>query len=114
MRPIVLRIPGWTRQLLATLPRWKETPLAARTRIARHAHRFVAVYFAFGAKHLETEAGLRSLPLAAMVIVPAGIVHGWHGPAADATATIGHFHPGHPVHIIEPVLVQTFDIGGSV
>jgi len=100
MKAIVIQIPRWARRLLALMPRWKETWLTPNTQIARHSHDFMAVYFAFGVGHLEEHDGIRALPEAAMVIVPAGVAHGWVSCAATSRGTIGHFHPGHPAHHI--------------
>lgn len=101
MQAIVIRIPRWTRTFLSRLPNWKETSLEKRRRLASHSHGFLAVYFTFAVQHLESASGTRILPPAAMVIVPAGTVHGWTGTRDASAATVGHFHAGHPAHITE-------------
>jgi hypothetical protein len=52
---------------------------------------------------MQVEDEQRSLPTAALVIVPKGVVHGWIGPQHDGTALVGHFHEGHSYHFMESV-----------
>lgn len=103
MRIIVLRLPDWSRNLLARFPRWKETSVPMGARILKHAHAFLAVYFTFGIGFLETDAERRPLPPAAIVFVPPRVVHGWIGSDNNGVGTVGHFHQGHPAHVIEPL-----------
>jgi hypothetical protein len=100
MVPLVIRVPRVIRRLLGRIPGWKETPLLPETRIGQHSHRFMAVYFTFGVRFLRIATGTRPLPAAAIVIVPGGVEHGWSG-TSNGPATVGHFHVGHPVHVIE-------------
>lgn len=102
MKPIVVPIPAWSRKILSAAPRWQETPLTSKSRIARHAHAFLALYFAFGVQDLDAAGRSRRLPPSAMVIVPPRVVHGWRGATNGGTATVGHYHPGHPAHVVEP------------
>jgi quercetin dioxygenase-like cupin family protein len=100
MVPMVIRVPRAIRRLLGRIPRWKETLLLPEARISQHSHRFMAIYFTFGVRFLNTATGTRPLPAAAIVIVPAGVEHGWSG-TSNAAAIVGHFHVGHLVHVIE-------------
>jgi len=103
MEPTVIRIPKWSSRVLGLIPGWHESRLTGDSAIARHAHSFLAVYFAFGVRFLQTTTGQRGLPIASMVIVPAGALHGWKGTTNSDGATVGHFHRGHPAHaIIQP------------
>lgn len=106
MPAIIIRIPAWIRKLLAVLPRWEETPVAAGSQVVRHAHDFIAFYFTFGIRYLDSGGTLRALPPASIVIIPARVVHGWIGSTTGADATIGHFHPGHPAHVIKAVAAE--------
>ncbi len=102
----VIRIPAGTRRFLALLPCWRETLVASGNRIARHSHRFFAVYFAFDVPFLDTGGALRSLPLAAIVLVPPRALHGWVGSNGDSAGTVGHFHRGHPAYLTERIATE--------
>lgn len=105
MNVTVIRVPKWTRGLIGLLPGWKETSISVGNRIVKHAHRFWAVYFTFGVGLLETASGSRTLPPAAIVIVPRRRIHGWamSKSASALTGIVGHFHAGHAAHTTEPV-----------
>ena len=103
MGATVIRIPRWTYRLLRLAPGWRVTAVAANARILQRSHRFPAVYFVFGVRFLDTGGGLRELPEAAVVFVPSHVVHGWAGSRNGRTATVGHFHPGHPAHLTDHI-----------
>ncbi|WP_316227952.1 hypothetical protein [Bradyrhizobium sp. SZCCHNR3015] len=101
MNVTVVPIPTSSRGLLANAPGWNETIVPQGAKISSHYHDFQAYYYTFGISKMRTDQGDLSLPEAAMVVVPSGVVHGWIGPESQAVAAVGHFHDGHGYHFVE-------------
>jgi quercetin dioxygenase-like cupin family protein len=99
----IVPIPDSSQALLASAAGWNETPVPSGKRVARHFHDFQAIYFTFGIPTMQVGDEQRSLPEAAMVVVPKGVVHGWLGRQDKLDAMVGHFHEGHGYHFMENV-----------
>ncbi|NER94275.1 MAG: hypothetical protein F6J86_10610 [Symploca sp. SIO1B1] len=101
MNVTILPIPTSSRELLANANGWRETVVPPGTSIAKHYHDFQAFYYTFGIPKMKTDEGEVTLPEAAMVVVPSGVVHGWIGPDCQLGSAVGHFHEGHGYHYVE-------------
>ena len=101
MNITIVPIPTDSRRLLAQAQGWRETRVPPRMRIARHFHDFQAFYYAFNIHEVEADGVYLSLPEAAIVVVPTGVVHSWRGQPSDGDGMVGHFHEDHGYHFIE-------------